>query len=214
MKYMALLGFFRRTPPIRTLKDLADFIDEQAAFLMQKGIFEYSRARAGPYANSMLSELDFQRSVEESRWKAYPLGLAMVGEMVEGVLRSHAGADQKERRALHDEFIDLVLAVFDRYPVPPQIGEDAWRDARSELALKLDQISTHPPKRTIDIPEQYVKRYFEMMPIHEDMRSKDEGTTLGFLKLNLVHSRDELVKRMDAAVMVGLLRENGGETGA
>ncbi|GIK82075.1 MAG: hypothetical protein KJZ73_07590 [Pseudorhodoplanes sp.] len=204
---MALLGFFRRTPPIRTVKDLADFIDEQAAFLMQKGIFEYSRARAGPYANSMLSEPDFQKSVEESRWKAYPLGLAMVGEMVEGVLRPHVGDDQKERRALHDEFIDLVLSVFDRYPVPPQIGEEVWRDARSALALKLDQVSTHPPKRAIDIPEQYAKRYFEMMPIHEDMRSDDEGTTLSFLKLNLVHSQQELIKRMDVASMVAQLRQ-------
>lgn len=204
---MALFGLFRRTPPISAMKELADFIDEQAAFLMQKGIFEYSRARAGPYANKMLFEPDFQKSVELSRWQAYPLGLTMVGELVEGVLRPHAGADAQERRAVHDEFIDLVLSVFDRYPVPPQIGEDAWRDARSALALKLDQISTHPPKRAIDIPEPYVKRYFEMMPIHEDMRSNDEGTTLSFLKLNLVHIREELIKRMDAASMVAQLRQ-------
>lgn len=203
---MALFGFFRRTPPIREIKQLADFIDEQSAFLTQKGIHDYSSARAGPHAKTLLNEPEFVKSFEQSRWRAFPLGLAMVGEMVEGVLRPHAGAD---KRALFDEYIDLVLSIFDRYPVPEPIGKDAWLDARSELALRLDQISMHPAKRVIDIPEQYAKRYFEMMPIHENMRSRDIGTTLGYLKLTLVNMHEELGKRMDAAAMAEELRKGG-----
>ncbi len=201
---MGLFGFFRRTPPIRELKQLADFIDEQAAFLTQKGIHDYSTARAGPHAKVIWSEPEFLTAFEESRWRAFPLGLAMVGEMVEGVLREHAGED---KRALLDEYIDLVLSIFDRYPVPEPVGKDAWLDARSELALRLDQISLHPPKRVIDIPVQYVKRYFEMMPIHESMRSRDIGTTLGYLKLTLVNMQEELTKRMNAAEMLEKLRK-------
>lgn len=200
---MALFGFLRRTPPIRELKQLADFIDEQAAFLVQKGIHDYSSARAGPHAKTLLNEPEFVKSYEESRWRAFPLGLAMVGEMVEGVLRPHAGADT---RAFLDEYIDLVLSIFDRYPVPEPVGKDAWLDARSELALRLDQISLHPAKRVIDIPEQYVKRYFEMMPIHESMRTRDIGTTLGYLKLTLVNMHEELAKRMNAAEMLEKIR--------
>lgn len=203
---MALFGFFRRTPPIRETKQLANFIDEQAAFLTQKGIHDYSSARAGPHAKTLLNEPEFVKSFEQSRWRAFPLGLAMVGEMVEGVLRPHAGAD---KRALFDEYIDLVLSIFDRYPVPEPIGKEAWLDARSELALRLDQISMHPAKRVIDIPEQYAKRYFEMMPIHESMRSRDIGTTLGYLKLTLVNMHEELGKRMDAAAMADELRKGG-----
>ena len=203
---MAFFGFFRRTPPIRELKQLADFIDEQAAFLTQKGIHDYSSARAGPHAKTLLNEPEFVKSFEQSRWRAFPLGLAMVGEMVEGVLRPHAGAD---KRALFDEYIKLVLSIFDHYPVPDPIGKDAWRDARSELALRLDQISMHPAKRVIDIPEQYAKRYFEMMPIHESMRSRDIGTTLGYLKLTLVNMYEELGKRMDAALLADELRRRG-----
>ena len=55
---------------------------------MQKGIYEYSRARAGHYAKVLFREPEFQAAVEESRWRAYPLGLAMVAELVEGVLRA------------------------------------------------------------------------------------------------------------------------------
>ena len=88
---MGLLDIFRRKPPIRDAAAVATFIDENAAFLMQKGIYEYSRARAGHYAKVLFREAGFQAAVEMSRWRAYPLGLAMVAELVEGVLRERIG---------------------------------------------------------------------------------------------------------------------------
>ncbi len=68
-------------------QELAQFIDENAAFLVQKGIYEYSRARAGHYAKILFREPEFAEAVERSRWAAFPLGLAMVAEVVEGILR-------------------------------------------------------------------------------------------------------------------------------
>src|SRR6266542_2270392 len=112
---------FRPRPPIRGREELADFIDAQSAFIVQKGIYEYSRARAGHYAKVLFAEEGFAKSVEHSRWQAFPLGLSMVGEMVDGVLRPHAGI---QRRAVLDQTIIVVLSVFDRYLVPPSIGEE------------------------------------------------------------------------------------------
>ncbi|MBZ0147749.1 MAG: hypothetical protein K8F62_09440 [Pseudorhodoplanes sp.] len=63
----------------------------------------------------------------------------------------------------------------------------------------------------IDIPEQYVKRYFEMMPIHKEMLTQDVGTTLGFLKLNLAHMHEDLTKRMNAAEMIEKIRKAADE---
>ena len=80
---MKLFDLLRRHPTIRNAEALADFIDRNAAFLVQKGIYEYSRARAGHYGKVLFSEPGFQQAVEQSRWRAYPLGLAMVGEVVE-----------------------------------------------------------------------------------------------------------------------------------
>ena len=54
---------------------------------LQKGIYEYSRARAGHYAKVLFGEPEFIEAVDRARWRAYPLGLAMVAELVEGVLR-------------------------------------------------------------------------------------------------------------------------------
>ena len=205
-----MFGFFRRQPPIRTIKELADFIDEQAAHLMQKGIYDYARARSGPYAKTLLQEPEFLQAVEKSRWQAYPLGLAMVGELVEGVLRPHEGKDEG---LILDELTDVVLSVFDRYPIPPLIGKDAWLDARSELALKLDRVRMHPPKRAIDIPEPYSKRYFSLMPFHKDMMTPDEPTARGYLRITLANLHEELVKRIDAPVITELLRKGDATEG-
>src|SRR5436190_15992041 len=83
---MGLIDLFRRKPRICDQDAVSQFIDENAAFLVQKGIYEYSRARAGHYAKVLFKEVPFREAVERSRWTAYPLGLAMVGELTEGVL--------------------------------------------------------------------------------------------------------------------------------
>lgn len=199
---MDFLGFFRRRPPIREVAELADFIDEQSAYLIQRYIYDYTQARSGPYSKSLLVRPDFVQAVERSRWGAYPLGLAMVGEMVDGVLRPHAG---DERRAILNPLSALVLDVFDRYPVPVQIGRDAWQGARRDLARKLDQIGTHPPKLVTDIPEPYAERYFNMMPFDKELLSQDVPTTRSYLRLTLINIRDELVKRVDAPAVAEAL---------
>ena len=93
---MRFWDWFRRSLPIADADALAAFIDSQAAFLMQKGIYEYSRARSGHYAKVMFGEQLFIDAFNLARWQAYPLGLAMVGELVEGVLRGLGGSDPKE----------------------------------------------------------------------------------------------------------------------
>lgn len=189
---------FRRQPPVCNKAALADFIDAQSAFLVQKGIYEYSRARAGHYAKVLFAEEGFAKSVEHSRWQAYPLGLAMVGEMVEGVLRPHVG---DRRRAMLDELTAMVLSVFDRYPVPPSIGEDAWLAARSALAQRIELTAGHAPKRVMDIPEPLAETYFALMPIHEKLRGRDFATTRNYLRVSLCNIHDELIERMDKGAL-------------
>jgi hypothetical protein len=195
---------FRPRPPIRDREALADFIDAQSAFIVQKGIYEYSRARAGHYAKVLFAEEGFARSVEHARWQAFPLGLAMVGEMVNGTLASEA--DGTQRRKILDQLILVVLSVFDRYPVPPSIGDAAWLAARSDLAHRLDLAGGHAPRRVMDIPEPLAETYFAMMPIHEKLRGRDFQTTRNYLRVSLCNIHDELISRMDrAAVQRALL---------
>ena len=79
---MGLLDFFRSKPPIRNMSAVATFVDENAAFLMQKGLYEFARARSGHYAKVLFGEPEFQHAIEVARWRAYPLGLVIVGGLV------------------------------------------------------------------------------------------------------------------------------------
>jgi hypothetical protein len=209
---MGLFDIFRRPPPIRDLAELADFIDRNAAFLVQKGIYEYSRARAGHYAKVLFSEEGFRAAVERSRWAAYPLGLAMVAEMVEGVLRPYVG---EERRAALDALTPLVLSVFDRYPVPA-LGEAAWRESRAELERRLALIGIHAAKPAKDIPEPFAEAYFGLMPIDRKLRASEYPTIRNYLRVTLCNLHDEFSKRADAPaladklVRVGPDRETAG----
>ena len=201
---MGFLDFLlRRKPPIRDVRELADFIDEQSAFLVQKAIYDYARARSGHFAKVMLADEGFQEALNRSRWRAYPLGLAMVGEMVEAVLGPQSGGD---RRAVLDPLIKLVLSIYDRYPVPASLSPEQWSEGREGLALHLERLSTHPPKRIIDIPVPFSDRYFAMMPFDKQFLTPDAPTARGFMQLKLVSMQEELLRRMDPAQMVQQLR--------
>lgn len=198
---MGLFDMFRQRSRIRDAAALADFVDRNAAFLMQKGIYEYSRARAGHYSKVLFGEPEFHAALEVSRWRAYPLGLAMVAEMVEGVLRAHVG----DRHATLESLGTLVLGVFDRYPVPAALGEQQWQEQRAELARRLQLVGLHAPKRAIDIPEQWAQTYFDLMPIHEKLRGRDFHTTRNYLRVALCNIHDEFVGRLELPAVVASL---------
>jgi hypothetical protein len=200
---MGLFDIFRRASPVRDAAELAAFIDRQAAFVAQKGIYEYSRARAGHYAKVLFKEPEFQAACDVSRWRAFPLGLMMVAELVEGVLRPAAGDDQLRQR---EALIALVLDIFDRYPVPQAIGTADWTQLRAELEQRLKQIGFHAPKWAKDVPEQFAESYFNLMPIHEKLRGRDFPTTRNYLRVTMTNIHDELTKRLDAPATAKSLR--------
>jgi len=199
---MRLLSFFRRPPPIRDVPALAEFIDGNAAFVAQKGIYEYSRARAGHYAKVLFREQEFQTAADESRWRAYPLGLAMVTELVEGVLRPHLD----DRRAALVKLIAISLSVFDRYPAPPVLGAETWSRLRDELRHNLDLIGIRAVKAAKDIPVPFAERYFELMPIHEKLRATEFPTITNYLRVTMCNIHEEFSKRIDVPSLTRAVR--------
>jgi hypothetical protein len=193
-----LTKLLRRPPPIRHPDELAQFIDENAAFVAQKGIYEYARARAGHYSKVLFSEEGFKHAVEVSRWRAYPLGLAMVGEVATVVLQE---ATTLSRADVVRHVSDLTLSCFDRWDVPAALDEPTWLELRRELSERLDRIGLHPPKRAMDIPEPIAKAYFALMPIHESLRGQDFPTLKNYLKVTLCNVHHELTKRLDATAI-------------
>lgn len=201
---MGFFDMFRRGEPIVTRDALMDFLDAQSAFLAQKGLFEYSRARAGPYGNMLFDDKTFLAELETSRWLAFPVMLAMVGEAVEGVLRPAAGGD---RRAMLQGLTASALATFDRYPAPAGLSAEAWADLRRQVEHDFSLLSFHPVKRAMDIPARFIDRYVAAMPIHEKLLAKDIPTIHNYLKSNLCHVHEGFVKRADVATLVEALTD-------
>lgn len=200
---MRFWEIFRRPPPVRSLDELAEFIDAQAAFLAQKGIYEYSRARAGHYAKVLFAEVAFQHALEQSRWRGFPLALAVVTELVEGILRRQAGDD---RRTVFEALRSVALTVFDRYPFPEQLTRAEWLEARRVLAHRLDLIGVHAVKFAKDVPGPFADDYFAMMPIHEKLRAHDYQAIRNYMRVTAINIHTEFEKRADVATLLAALR--------
>ena len=154
--FLGFFEFFGRRPPIRDAQELADFIDQQSAFVTQKGIYEYSRARAGHYSKVLFNEPEFVAAVEQSRWRAYPISLAMVAEVVEGVLCQPCSGDDRRQ---FDALRAIVLSVFDRYPLPEALGTATWSEARLEFGA--------PP--AVNQPTSARARHRHLRNVREDL---------------------------------------------
>lgn len=200
---MGFLDFFQRRARIRGPAQLADFIDRNAAFVAQKGIFEYSRARAGNFSKFLFAEKEFLDLLERARWLAFPIGLAMTGEVAEGILRPPF----QERGTAAIELVKAtVLEVFDRYPVPAIIAPEQWSEARLDLARNMDQVALHPPKPAKDIPERFADAYIGLMPIHEKLRQHEGPTIRNYLRVQLCNIHEELTRQLDSATLAASLR--------
>ena len=180
---------FRGMPPIDTREKLIEFLDSRSAFLIQKNMFDYARARSGPYFKVMIKEPEFQRAVEVSRWTSYPVGLAALAEIARGVLFESA-----DRKALNDAVSSAALAAFDKYQQPEVLDSATWKQARETLILRLSQISLHPPKFAKDVILPYSKLIYDAQPVHEELRKSDFEMIQSQLRVNLISMHDEFEK--------------------
>jgi hypothetical protein len=198
---MGIFDWFRRPPPIADRAALVDFLDTRAAFLSQKSIFDYVRGRSGPYFSQIIKEKEFNDRVNEARWKNYPYSLSIVTEMVDGVLLPVTGKPAVLVAALKS----AAYEVFDRYPVPPMLGADYWKEARAELGSRIDGIALHPPKFVKDIPLPWAEIFFNNMPIHERLRAQDFELIRNQLRSNLINMHRDFTKVADLPALAGIL---------
>lgn len=190
---MGFLDMFRR-PAVANAATLADFLDRHAAFLVQKCVYEYARARSGVMSSKLMKEAAFKAAVEETRWRNYPLCLQCVALMVEGTLRLHSGDDAPAMRR------GLAAAVSDvcgRYPVPPGFEPEFWSDARTAITLRIDQAGLAAPRAVKDIPREIAGRVFATLPIHADLRPEDRELITNNLRGNLCRIYEQFVAAAD-----------------
>lgn len=190
---MALLDWLRKKPLLSDRAALVDWLDTRAAFLIQKGIHEYSRARAGLQWQAIYQEKMFIEALDIARWRSYPIGLALVSEVVDGILRPYA----TNAPALAGALAVCALEAFDRHPVFPAIGEAEWREMRAELRGKVIAASLHPPKAVKDIPTPVQDRIFDLMPMHARIKQQDNLIVHNHLKTSLIAMSERFPAEFD-----------------
>ena len=89
-----LLGS-RRWAPVTTGQELADFVAAQTAYVAQRSVIEYCRARTGLNWGKLALERQFLDRLEVCRWEAYAIVLAEVAELALIRLRRDRAADRR-----------------------------------------------------------------------------------------------------------------------
>lgn len=194
-----LLNAFKKEPAVDSVGALEDFLDRHAAFIVQKCIFEYSRARSGTMSMALFKEKAFMEAIELSRWQNYPIGLGNVSEMVMNTLREHAGERQS---LLVDRVVEASHAVTGRYRVPDGFPDGFWADVRAGLETRLRQAALAAPKPVKDIPNPTINTFFDQLPIHKNLRGHDHQLVQNNIRINLCRSYEAFVEALDAPALM------------
>lgn len=190
----------------RDLGTLAEFVESRAAFLVQKTIYEYSRARASVHSDSMFGEKAFVDAVNLSCWTSLPDGLVFEALMIEGHLRPLAGAD---RLALVDGIVAVVDDVAARQPTPEVLEPGFWAATRPEIAARIRRGAAAAVKPVNAIPLADLDGFFARLPIHERLRGQDFHSVGNSIRALLVNHSAEFMDGLDAPAMTRLLVARG-----
>ena len=198
---MGLFGIFRRHA-LRDLAALATFIDGQSLLLSERIVQDYARGRAGAQAAALFAVPAFRAVLEKARWEAYPRALAMLGELVEGALRPHAGA---KAQAVLASLAELILAAFDRHAAPQAIGAADWSAARTELTHSLGEFARDRPRTLDAIADTHASYYLAIMPLDPRLQADNFPALRNQLKLSLTAIGDRFVQQADLTGLAGKL---------
>jgi hypothetical protein len=188
---MGLFGLFGRRA-IRDPAALATFIDAQSLLLGERSVQDYARGRAGVEAEALFAVPTFRAALEKARWEAYPRALAMIGELVEGELRAHAGAN---KGAVLAALTELILTSFDRHAAPQAIGAGGWSAARAELSRSLGELARERPRTLDAVAETQASYYLAIMPIDARLQADDFPALRNQLRASLTAIKERFVQQ-------------------
>jgi hypothetical protein len=192
---------------VATRDDLADFLAAQGAYVSQRTVLEYCRARTGLNWDKLLQEEPFIQGFEFCRWEAYATLLPEIAELAlirlrrEGVL---------EPRAYLPGLVEAARAALLRHPVPAH--RSSWTEAAAEIERHLARALLAEPRPVHLMGFDASDAIFEILPIHPDLRREDREMFFNSLRFALCRAFEEMTRRLDVAALEAELTERGGES--
>jgi hypothetical protein len=188
-------------PPVATLAELADFLAAQTAYVSQRTVLEYCRARTGLNWDKLYREQAFVDSLEVCRWEAYAEVLAEVAELVLILLRRQSPA---EPQVYLPRMAAAVGDALLRHPVPGH--RTSWDSAAAAIERHLAQSLLAAPRAVHLAGFGAADAIFAHLPIHPDLRREDREMFRNSVRFALCRVYDEMTRRLDVPALAQALR--------
>ncbi len=188
-------------PRLADTAQLGDFLDSQAAFIAQKCVVEYCRARAGLLSRPLFEERAFLDALEVGRWEAFAAVLGDLVLLVEGRLRRLAGSGAGAAPWLPGSLVALAMARLGAHP-PPRHRPDGWAGEAGILADRLERARREPPLPAHRIALGSAPRVFGALPIHPRLRAPDAELVTNNLRINLCGAAEQLDRRAELPALL------------
>jgi hypothetical protein len=191
----------RSRPPVATLDELAEFLAAQTAYVAQRTVLDYCRARTGLNWEKIYREQPFIDSLEVCRWDAYVEVLAEVAELAVTVLRRQSPADPQ---AYLGGVAAAARTALLRHPVPGH--RTSWDAAFDQVEQHLAQSLLVAPRAVHLAGVGAADAIYAQLPIHPDLRPQDRDMFRNSMRFALCRVFDEMTRRFDVPALADALR--------
>jgi hypothetical protein len=185
-----------RSPPVTTASELAEFLGAQTAYIAQRSVIEYCRARTGFNWDKLFAESSFLERLEVCRWEAYAIVLAEVAELALIRLRRHGAADPT---TYLPGLVQAAHAALLRHPVPDHRA--SWTDAADAIERHLAQALIAAPRPVHLLGLHSADVIFDLLPIHADLRRQDREMFQNSVRFAICGAFDEMTRRFDVPAL-------------
>ena len=186
--------------------ELADFVAAQTAYVAQRSVIEYCRARTGFNWEKLSLEQTFLDRLEVCRWEAYAIVLAEVAELALIRLRRGGVADPE---GYLPGLVAAAQAALLRHPVPSHRTD--WGDAAEAIERHLARAILAAPRPVHLVGIRSADAIFDLLPIHADLRPQDREMFRNSVRFAICGAFDAMSRCMEVPALEAALLAHGGE---
>jgi hypothetical protein len=189
---------------VTTCAELADFLGAQSAYVAQRSVIEYCKARTGLNWEKLSLEQSFLERLEVCRWEAYAIVLSDVAELALIRLRRDGAAAPE---SYLPGLVAAARAALLRHPVPSH--RTSWTDAIEAVERHLARAALAAPRPVHLLGMQSADAIFDLLPIHASLRPEDREMFRNSVRFAICGAFDAMsshfqVPALEASLMTGV----------